>query len=793
MSKKYIFHLISLVLAHIVEQGRSISCISEDTSYICSDILRTDNFPSALPTNVDKVTLIGTDESSLSFPHSPFNDRSWENVSELTLLKFGDIEKIEQYFLDGLSHLRYLSISGFPRLRSIDPDAFQSTLDLVALHLDGDINLELSVIEKALEGKVSKLKYVSLQGLGMDHHSPGIMGTKFFNAIREKNMSYLDVSSANIAGISVDSKTVTYSNLLYLDASYSKLAMIGIGHKSNFDYSLSKLEMLDVSGCLSIIHTLREQTAKKMDCDIPNRIKYVFAEALVKPDVRIELNIEARFNQCVKNNIEIVHLSKNRLVHLNVTVTGSYSFRGLVKLNLSMNHMEYISPSLLGAFPSLQILDLSENQLHKMQKMDDFNNFLRGNSELQIIVLRKNHLSIIPNLFVHSNKLKLLDLRENDLIHFNMVLGHLPNMQSIDLSKNRFKDLPLSFYNTLEEINSYQVKENQTGNFSHNWLIHSLDRYTVSQQYRYGYNPNVSLNLVDNLNAVSNYLTINLSDNPIECNCENLNFLTWCVYTKIMIVNRETLICKYEDANYPLDNNTLKKIEFDCQISSIIMKSILVTVSVILCSCAIVILAYRMHRKKCSMEDIALLKRFINQRKDNFSYLAFIPYSSHDSDLIESHFLTALNNGILHKLNLECEVLCTGNHFIPGMLIIDEIHRCVEKCLVVVPIITPAFVQSRWSQTECIVAIQKHKKVLVLMQENTNITQAESSVENLIEHYTRATWSNRNGSVTIHPSWNIICDRIISLAAATLKNQEQRSTTEPESLQPLIDKDTLKA
>ncbi|KAK3587771.1 hypothetical protein CHS0354_042731 [Potamilus streckersoni] len=667
MTKNYILRFICLVLTH-VEQGRFSSCISEGTSYICRDIQRIVDLPFALPNFVDKVTLIGAGESMESFPKSPFNDRSWENVSELTLLKFEDIYKIEKSFLDGLSHLRYLSISALTHLRYIDPDVFQSTPDLSALHLDGDINLELSVIEKALEGKVSKLKYLSLQGLSMDHVAPGILGKRFFNALRGKNITYLDVSSANIAGIVADSKDDTYSSWLYVDVSHSKLALIGIGHKGHFDTSLSKLEMVDVSGCLSIMQSLREQAVMKIDCDIPPRLKYVFSEAIVKPDIRIELDIEAQFNRCIHNNIEIVDLSRNRLIHLNVTVTGTYSFRGLVKLNLSMNDMQYISPSLLGSFPSLQILDLSENQLHKMQKMDDFNNILYDNSH---------------------------------------------------------------------------------------------------------------------------YLTVDLSDNPIECSCENLSFLTWCVSTKMKFVNRKTLICKYGNANYPIDSKTLEKIEFDCQLPRIIMKAILATGSVILCSCGIVYLVYRMHRKKCSMEDIEILKRFINQRQENDSYVAFIPYCSIDSDIIEKNILTALRNCIMKKLNIDCEVLCTGNNFIPGMLIINEIHRCIDESLLVVPIITPAFVQSPWSQTECVVAIQKHRKVVVLMQEQTDISQAERSIQHLIAHYTRATWSNRNGSVTIHPSWNIICDRIISLAAETLKNQEQQRIKELDCLNPLIEEDTL--
>ncbi|KAK3609558.1 hypothetical protein CHS0354_019570 [Potamilus streckersoni] len=77
------------------------------------------------------------------------------------------------------------------------------------------------------------------------------------------------------------------------------------------------------------------------------------------------------------------------------------------------------------------------------------------------------------------------------------------------------------------------------------------------------------------------------------------------------------------------------------------------------------------------------------------------------------------------------------------------------------------------------------------MEEQTITSEAETTVKNLIKYYSRATWSNKKGQFVIRPSWDVICDRIIALAAETLMNQREKGCRGTDDLIPLCESNPL--
>ncbi|KAK3609562.1 hypothetical protein CHS0354_019574 [Potamilus streckersoni] len=774
MMQNYISCLIGILLAL---NGESRSCNLEGTSYICNGISDIRNIPASVPNFVQRVTLIGTSDLSGSFPNGLFHDISWMNVTELSLLEFTSIDSIDKSVLDGLKNLRYLSISTWPSLGFIHPDVLHSIPDLEALYLDGDRNLKLFVVENVLTDKAEKLKYLSLRYLQLDANVLSFLGKTFFNALRGKELIYLDISYANIAGLSFNAiqDAAAFYHLRYLNISHSKIPWLGISHKSTIVYSLPNLQVLDVSGCETVLTLVSTEISVNFTCDFPKELKYYFAADVVITEKPIRLNYEIQVSDCDCKNLKIWDFSSNHISHVSFTKTEPLCFQGLLKVDLSKNGLEYISPSVLSSFPSLKFIDLSENQLHKMQDMDDFGNLLQGNVQLEVLLLKRNHLSTIPTDFLSSNtELLLFDLRENVLTNFNVELSKIMNLKYIDLRINRFGGLPSKIYQTLEVIYEHQVKGKETNISYLNECLYlqSLEITNIGEQYRYNDNLSRNLSLVVNCTIIPQNMKIDFSDNPLECNCDNVGFLKWAFTTEIGLASRNTLSCRYGDTNYLLDNELHQRAEYDCQLSATIIKATSSTLSVIMSLIIAALLVRHIHRKRQEEKDIKNLKKEIHKCQKYFKYIAFIPFSSHDKDFVETFVLHALSNNIKMKLDIEQDVLSTGNDcFTPGKLVIDEIHRCIGESLVVVPIITPAFIQSEWSQTECIVAIEKHRKMLILMEEQTDTKQAMTAIQYLIKNYTRATWSNKNGQFVIRPSWDVICDRIIALAAETLRSQ----------------------
>ncbi|KAK3609563.1 hypothetical protein CHS0354_019575 [Potamilus streckersoni] len=773
MLQIYIY-VIGLLLS---VNGESTLCNLEGTSYNCNSISRLEDIPHSLPNYVQKVTLTGTYQQIDSFPNGLFHDISWMNVTELSLLHFTYINSLDKSVLDGLKYLRYLSISTCTALDFIHPEIFHSTPNLEALYLDNDRSLNLSVVENSLTHKANKLKYLSLRYLQMDTNDAGFLGERFYNALEGKELIYLDLSYANIVGLSFNASNhaAAFYHLRYLNVSNSKLPWIGISQKITIGDSLPNLQVLDVSGCESMLTDIMKKILIQFTCGLPKALKYYFLADAVMTDEPIRLNYETKVSECDCNNLKVWDFSSNHIIQVNTTKTESRYFCGLMKVDLSKNGMEYISPSFLSSFPLLKIIDLSENQLHKMQDIEDFSNLLQGNVELEVLLLHKNHLSSIPTNFLSSNtKLLLLDLRENVLTNFNIDVSHILNFRYIDLRKNQFGSLPSKTYQTLEVISAHQRndRESNTSYLNKGLIFHSFEKNSIAEKYRYTDNPSSNLSLEVNWNIILQYMMIDFSDNPLECNCDNVGFLKWAVTTEIGLASRNTLSCRYGDTNYLLDNELHQRAEYDCQLSATIIKATSSTLSVIMSLSIAALLVRHIHRKRQEEKDIKNLKKEIHKCQKYFKYIAFIPFCSHDNDFVETVVLYALNTNIKKKLGVEEDVLCTGNdNFTPGKLIIEEIYRCIDESLVVVPIITPAFIQSEWSQTECVIAIEKHRKVLILMEEQTDTKQAMTAIQDLIKNYTRATWSNKGGQFVIRPSWDVTCDRIIALAAETLRNQ----------------------
>ncbi|KAK3609552.1 hypothetical protein CHS0354_019563 [Potamilus streckersoni] len=770
-----IINLILVVILHTSEAN--VTCTVNDISYICKNIAKETDFPLSLPANIRKVTLFGTDALDRSFPNGLFRSQTWANISELSILEFTDVDFVEKDFLVGLEKLIFLSISSCPDLEHIDPDVFHSTPDLEALYLDGNSYLKIYAVEAALNGKLGKLKYLSLIGIQATQRHV-VLGENFTKALSTKNLTYLDISG--VKTILVEQVAVVeevLSNVKYLNVSDSTL-LASYGVQIQIDSLLRNVELVDITSCKSLgQYAVESRDSIISRASFPN-VKYLFAQHIAEPNIQVRLNAIFTFENYVLQDLKMLDLSNNNIIYVNLTFFGIFKSPSFEILNLANNNMEYISPSFLCSFPSLKLLDLSNNQLHKMQTMENFSYTFSYNKNLEILFLRNNSLSALPlNLFSSNTKLRIIDLSENELTYINIDLHNTWHLRLIDLRKNRIKRLPAAFLRQLDQIFLHQGSQREEKTSNANILLNQFqDKRLIAEKYRYGYNASESTKLEEKQGIIPQYLMLNVLENPLVCDCESLDFVEWILFANISIVNRTTLTCEYQNNEELLSNEFVEMVRENCRFAHILGIGIGSLAAIMISIIAFGIMIHLRRRKAHHHQNFTILKREILHDNTHFNFVVFLSYCSQDSHIVDDFILPSLNKFIKKTFNTQKDLVCTGaDSFVPGMLIIEEIHRCINESLVIVPVITPAFLESRWSLKECVDAIERHRKVVVLMKEHTDISGTIGTIKHLIAQYTRATWSYNEGHFVMRPSWNTICDGIIQTASEAFRNHRRQN------------------
>ncbi|XP_030750920.1 ras suppressor protein 1-like [Sitophilus oryzae] len=157
-------------------------------------------------------------------------------------------------------------------------------------------------------------------------------------------------------------------------------------------------------------------------------------------------------------------------------------------LNLSINRLDTL-PRGFGAFPVLEILDLTYNNLKE--------DLLPGNffmmQTLRALYLGDNDFEKLPPEIKNLKNLEILGLRENDLIELPKEIGELSRLRELHVQGNRLTILPPELGNL--DMASNKAEFRFEGNV---WVPPILDQlnlgishlqdYLRSEAYRITYN-----------------------------------------------------------------------------------------------------------------------------------------------------------------------------------------------------------------------------------------------------------------------------------------------------------------
>lgn len=129
-------------------------------------------------------------------------------------------------------------------------------------------------------------------------------------------------------------------------------------------------------------------------------------------------------------------------------VTANVDPEGILKLDLSNNHIETIPKGSFEIFSKLEELELTNNGLSTIEE-----GAFDGLQQMLTLNLSNNNLlELKSELFKETYNLQILILSNNSLEYWeNFQISDFLSLQYLDISNNRFTYLPLDLLNVLEE------------------------------------------------------------------------------------------------------------------------------------------------------------------------------------------------------------------------------------------------------------------------------------------------------------------------------------------------------
>ncbi|XP_052076286.1 toll-like receptor 4 [Mytilus californianus] len=386
----------------------------------------------------------------------------------------------------------------------------------------------------------------------------------------------------------------------------------------------------------------------------------------LKPNT-LPFNISSKLQKLIFRNslfrfkIEANNVSENSLAYLDFGFNLFYSWIGplltykkLIHLDLSNNFCSNVSKDFFKSSPNLKSLLIHNNLLGFVLIDDMHGEILQHIPKLAVLNLADNRIPYLPyNFFKFQTMLTEINIGGNLLEDLSFQISHMQNLSHLDLSKNRFSSLNSRARGQLETI----IKSN----------------------------PN---------------LTVDLSDNPLICSCDTIQFVKWMSQTKIKFTKLQSNKCKLYNGNKELlkePKRVYEILEKKCSSYTdlIVVLSIFVIFFVLILLCGLV---YRHRWTLRFMYYMTKNKYQSSSRKkcddEEYEYDAFISYEEEDAVFVHNHLLLNLEEDAKLKLCIH------KRDFQPGKDIAANITSGIHNSRNVVAVLSQTYLDSYWCMFE---------------------------------------------------------------------------------------------
>uniref|UniRef100_A0A8C3BJ13 CD180 antigen n=1 Tax=Cairina moschata TaxID=8855 RepID=A0A8C3BJ13_CAIMO len=243
---------------------------------------------------------------------------------------------------------------------------------------------------------------------------------------------------------------------------------------------------------------------------------------------------------CLEKLAELQHLDLSHS-HIESPDCCSKALNGLKSLrhlNLSHNTKLHLRDVLLEEGSSLELLDIAFTHLHVDTSQGPFQNL----HLLKVLNLSSSSINTsIQHLFQGLENLVLLDLSQNTfesgIVPKNKLFEQLSKLEVLILSSCELTALDNQAFHSLRKLQRVDLSHNKLTAFSTDVFSKLKSIYLNFAYNRIRTVPH------DQLESLPARSIINLSYNPLECTCSNIDLITWCRQNPDKIEDPEGTTC----------------------------------------------------------------------------------------------------------------------------------------------------------------------------------------------------------------------------------------------------------
>lgn len=734
MGNKMIFTVCVIQIAQLVSMVTTVSddCFMKAKTVICKQTL-----PEQLPPNVTEVVVQDFAERNLtvnSFIHS-----SWASIVKLDIsvndkTATGNIRFGAGVFqpLHNLRNFGYHS----PNLGSAHhPFAFSGLDRLTTLNLAECIWLDIIGLMTLLN-RTEVLP--ALETLLLDNVNT--LYSQHFNLDQTcvDVVYYKNIKTLSIAGTMSLVKNVEASNRQYalesLNVSQARFIsthrdMFPPDIRKQFVNSLRQLRTVDFS-----FYNLGDPFKKingetiTTDCTsmddpiihIGQTLENVYANG-----ISVGSSIDnSTFNVSMCSfRMKVMHLQHNGIEKINCTMQWPIDIP-LYELDLSYNQLQYVSPSSWHGLHSMKTLLLGSNRLWMMESMPEFSELFQGFPVLIHLNFANNKLSTLPNnIFQTNTRMEVLILSNNLLESITFETKQFSALQFLDISGNMISTIDANSRTRLDAIlSTYNHMDTNAG-------------------------------------------TIDISENPIRCECDRAHSIMWLM--NLYERNNVSVTCDFGNEILSMNSNTLDDVYYQCHKTTILIAVISTMIAGVVVVSLLVLLAHKMYTRH-HVKDV--VKRFIQEYRQGRipeSYIAMLSYSSQDGDFVLENIYPVLEKHLRERVKLSRDIVCIDDkHFVPGRPIVEEMMGHIRDSCVTVCVVSRSFCERTWCRREVEEAYERGKPIILIFLQEVDRALMPAHLCDIFDRYTRVKFeTDDEGHPQLKPSWPLLCQSILELAS----------------------------
>ncbi|KFV96838.1 Toll-like receptor 2 type-2, partial [Eurypyga helias] len=625
---------------------------------------------------------------------SSIDEDSFHSLAKLELLDLSNnsLAHLSPAWFGHLFSLQHLRLQGNCYRDLGESSPFSSLRNLSSLHLG---NPRLSTIRQGNFEGIELLDKLWIDGGNLSQYEPGTL-----KSVQKINHLIINVTSVNVFSAIVRDLLHSVTWLEVRNIAFSIPAEVQLLRvlSSSFAKKISLRQVLLTDATVPEMVSILEDMPKLEDMEM--------IDCRLLGTGRWKIQIQAKQSQTLrvltikKLSIEEFYLftdlrAVESLLSLFTKVTVENTKVFLVPCSLSQHllSLEYLdlSANLLGdqslehsacrgGWPSLQILNLSQNSLSDLEMTSKSLSHLR---KLILLDISQNNFGEIPDVCQWPTNLKYLNLSSTQISKLTTCIP--PTLEVLDVSANNLREfgLQLPFLKELY-LAKNQLKTLPGAAPIPNLVAMSIRRNKLSSFSREEFESFKKMELLD------------ASDNNFICSCEFLSFIHHQAgVAQVLVGWPDKYVCDSPLAVRGAQVGAVHLSLMECHRSLLVS---LICVLVFLVILILVAVAYKYHAVWYLRMTWAWLRAKRKPKRappKDFCYDAFVSYSEYDSDWVE--------NVMVQELEQACPPfrLCLHKRdFVPGKWIVDNIIDSIEKSHKTLFVLSEHFVQSEWCKYE---------------------------------------------------------------------------------------------